>query len=83
MVAREVVEASVTTTAPFCAAVVEIVGAAACGLVGLPDAVPPPLPQPASKNTLTAIAHRNRNCNISAIKPDSLPALTFDSRPGG
>ena len=61
MVAPEVLVASDTMTAPFCAAAVEMVGAAACEFVVPVVVEPPPLPQPATRITPAASAQRNRN----------------------
>jgi hypothetical protein len=57
MVAPGVEEDRLTTTAPFSAAVVAMVGAAARGLDDEPPVVPAPLPQPATTRMLAANAH--------------------------
>src|ERR1039458_4501427 len=60
MVAPDVVDASVTTTAPFCAATLVKVGAAAaCEPDPEIGVDPPPLPQPATSRMPAASAHRS------------------------
>jgi hypothetical protein len=66
-VAFEVVVLRVAITAPFCAGVVAMVGAAA-GVIGGAVVEPPPLPQLASRTALRADAQRRRNANRSVIR---------------
>jgi hypothetical protein len=68
MVAPEVLEARVTTTALFWAAVVEIAGATAC-VVAPPELVaPPPPPQPTKRTMLAQSAYRKPDLIESAIQ---------------
>jgi hypothetical protein len=69
MVAPEVVVARVTTTALFCAAVVEIVGTAACVVpLPVPVFVVPPPPQPVRKTMLAHSTNRKPDFIKSAIR---------------
>ena len=55
-------------TAPFCAAVVEMAGAAVCGFEELPDEGPPPLAQPTGNRMAAASVHQILNCDEPAME---------------